>query len=337
MSSIDSTSAPVQIPPATRKPSIKKPDNEPLGTNNKRKAEDDLSRPGEKVSKVVVSQSRKPAPGNATTTSTPQSMKGKQSDGSGLEKKKDGPQTLNPTPSSSKPPKKGSFADIMARGKQQVTQIGTINHKPKEKLGNKKELATERELAKNKALKSQTNKGGIASKGIDRNGSAARGSDMASKKHMNSGKGLDKNSKPAGYQGTGKSASKGQPVSGYSGTAKPKPGYQGTSKGSGTAVSRNKPHYSDSDRPLPKGSSTSRGRARDDYDEPDEYESEDPYDYASEDYSDMDAGFDDMEEEDAMAERLARKEDAKEQAELERLKREKERKKAMLAGGKSKR
>lgn len=328
LSSIDSPSTPVQIPQVTRKPPVKKPEDAPLGTSTKRKAEDDLSRSVEKVSKVIVPQPRKLAPENGTKPMVPsQSAKTKPTSDSSLQKRID---NLGPNSASSKAPKKGSFADIMARGQQkQPTQIGTINHKPKEKLLGKKDLAVEKELAKKKGLKGQ----------VPKVGNMTQGNDITQKKPMNNGKGGDKSVKPAGYQGTGKPASKAPNPPGYSGTAKPKPqsGYQGTMKGSGGAAVRNKPYYSDSDQPRPKNAPASRGRARDDYDEPDEYESDDHYNYNSEDYSDMDAGFDDMEEENLMAERIAKREDAAEQAELDRLKRDKDRKKATLGGGKGKR
>ena len=226
------------------------------------------------------------------------------------------------------PPKKGSFAEIMARAKQnQGGQIGGITHKPKDKLPSKKELVAEKELFKK-----------MPSKGVNGKDPLVRKTnELTLRNAPHEAKASEKGTKPSGYQGTSRSANKAAVVPGYRGTAKakPRPGYQGTTK---AAASSKKAYHSDPEQPRRKTKSKPtldrRRRASYDEEESEGQDSEDPYTYASEDYSDMDAGFDDLEEEDEEAARIARKEDAMEQARLDRLKQDKEKKKAALTPGK---
>ena len=133
--------------------------------------------------------------------------------------------------------------------------------------------------------------------------------------------------KKAGDQGPAKVSDK----SGYQGTMQP----SSTSRYTGTARPQT-PNTKAVTNTRDSASTRSNQMAsqRKHYDESDDNESDDGYDYASEDFSDMDAGFDAMEEEEVQAAKVARKEDAAEQAELDRLKREKDRKKMLLAKGK---
>ena len=230
------------------------------------------------------------------------------------------------------PPKKGSFAEVLARAKQNQGPpvVGIIKHKPKEKLSAKKEIALGKELAKKNPPKTDSGKGNLMK----------NTSELAIRNARQGVKNGDKGTKPSGYKGTSRPANKLSSSKAYQGTAKAKPtaSYQGTMKSSTTYKPSERKYHSDSEPTRSKLQPSSKHRRKEEYsdEESEGYGSEDGYTYASEDYSDMDAGFDDLEEEDELAARLARKEDAKEQARLEQLKREKERKKAAMMQGKSK-
>ena len=218
-------------------------------------------------------------------------------------------------------PKKGSYQEIMARSNS-AAQVGTLTHKPKtkERLSTKRELQLQKELAKQ-------NKNGARRNLAARPRHEARGAaPVLNKSH--SGKAPEKSSKPVGYQGTAKP----KPQISYQGTAKPNPltsTYKGTAI-PGKDAQRNRPYDSAPDQARSKPLAPQRKRPHSDIESEMEEASDDGYTYASSDYSDMDAGFDDVDEEEAAAERQAKKEDVWEQRRLEELARQKAQRKNRL-------
>lgn len=193
-----------------------------------------------------------------------------------------------PTGDALKAPKKGSYAEIMARAKANKSKpaVGTISHKPKEQiaLSYKKELKLKKKAIKDKKL-------GI--KDSNRPGSSGSLS-----------------SSPA----AGTVANKKIAAPAYKGTAKPKPQvpqptYKGTMK---TASSTAKlPTTRDRDA-SPRKTRYDEYAATDEDDLDDVEEDE----YGSDGSDDMEAGFTDVEQEETVAEKAARKED-EEQARLD--------------------
>ncbi|MDI1491363.1 MAG: hypothetical protein OHK93_002572 [Ramalina farinacea] len=204
--------------------------------------------------------------------------------------------SLAPAEGAPKPPKKGSYKEIMARAQaaaaaQPKAAIGSISHKPRSKL----EMSFKQEQKmKKKALRDK--KLGVT-KGENRPSSSdGRGSGDI----------------------PGKPVKKRAPQPTYTGTAKPRPqpSYKGTM---GTAPSVKKA----SAKPPPKRN-TNEYAATDDELESDDAGEDDGQGYSEEDSDDMEAGFSDVEQEESLALRSARKED-EEEARLEaRLKKEKE-------------
>ena len=198
-----------------------------------------------------------------------------------------------------KAPKKGSYAEIMARAnatQSKAPVIGVISHKPKDQMpiSYKKELKMKKKALKNKKLGIKTS---------DRPSSSGSMS-----------------SSPA----PGTFDAKKHPEPTYKGTAKPpkpQPTYKGTMAPTSTAV------------PKPTKVKPSKSRydeyAATDEDDLDDIEEDE---YGSEEGSDdMEAGFSDVEQEESAAARAARKED-EEEAKLEaKLKTEKEERKKRLA------
>lgn len=213
------------------------------------------------------------------------------------------------TPASEAPkaaPKKGSYAEIMARAKAAQTAssaVGVIKHKPKEKVSEKKELL----LAKK----------GLSAKG--KNGPKPR---------QHGGSPDSKSSSPAPRLPTSKKSSEkklAQPA--YKGTAKPVPAYRGTMKAVPSTASSHK-ITSRAHSSTAKSRHDRHASSEDDIIDDEEIE-EDEDDYP-ESESDMEAGFSDVEEEEQMAVKAAKKED-NEQARIEdQHKREKEDRRRML-------
>ena len=216
------------------------------------------------------------------------------------------------TSSAKAPPKKGSFAEIMARAEKEKrtaasAPVGVIKHKPKEKLSAKKEI-----LMRKKGIP-------VRGKADDKLKTTSRGSGNPS----TSGTADNVN---------GKSKTKHVSATGYTGTAKPKPqpSYKGTMK----REMDSKPLHrkdkfvvadeSDDGRPHSKKSLSSRRRELDSEDE-EAYGMDDEEDFDSgAESSNMEAGFSDVEEEDERAAKLAKQEDQKELSILDQKKREKE-------------
>ena len=326
LSSIDGGASPIPVPEVRRPaPFSKKPDNYPATsiTGGKRKAEDDIKRPNDKISKSTIVRTEKST--LSPVLSKPSPLKTKIVEGSSLQKGVNKPQTtVSPTTATaSNPPKKGSYQEILARAKQaQALQVGTIVHKPKEKLSSKKEIALQKELA----LKNRKGQKFPMSKSAP----GSKSNSPAPSKFNSDSRFNDKMGKPTTYQGT----SKPKPQPSYQGTAKSnvQTGYKGTMKAPiSSGATRKKGYDSEPEQIRPKNKVPARRREA--YsDEEEEDEDDDHYDYASEDYSDMDAGFEDVEEEDEKATRLARKEDAQEQHRLEEMKRQKEERRRRLVG-----
>ena len=198
-----------------------------------------------------------------------------------------------------KAPKKGSYAEIMARAnatQSKAPVIGVISHKPKDQmpLSYKKELKMKKKALKNKKLGIKTNDRPSSSGSLS--SSPAPGTTNA-KKHP----------EPT-YKGTAK-------------PPKPQPTYRGTMAPTSSA--------------LPKSTRVKPAKSRyDEYAATDEDDLDDieEDEYGSEEESDdMEAGFSDVEQEESAAARAARKED-EEEAKLEaKLKNEKEERKRRLA------
>lgn len=224
-----------------------------------------------------------------------------------------------PTADASKPvPKKGSYAEIMARATANSTpSVGMIKHKPKGAISAKKEI--------------QMRKKGLLPTVA---GSMKHGHNQASGKDR---KGLLPSS--VSLKGPGPSSQK-APRPSYRGTAapkpKPQPAYKGTMKPKSTIAdtARRKDPRSDRSR----SNSMNSARRRRDYeseDDEDNDQDEDEVDVVGDDEGidsdDMEAGFSDVEEEETAATRAARKEDERELKLENQLKREKEERKRRLA------
>ena len=289
----------------------------------KRKADDDIRRPVGKVQKMETQAANSSQPvtqpskssAAAPSMSNPKVVQnGRPIQNSATSTFKNGQPTPPPTSDPQKAPKKGSFAEIMARGKaaqSTLGQVGKIQHKKIEKMPSKRErVAT---LAQ---------KGKSIRKGLDPN-SKFRGTAQAQFQDGKDGV------KGSGKVGNGKASVEPEKkvkkaamaTTGYAGTARPKPGAsRPASRPSGASSSR------DRDRFQYRGSSR-----RDRYvsEEEEDEEMEEEVDYYS-DESDMEAAAFEVDEEEEAAARIARKEDAEALAEENRLKREKLEKKRRL-------
>lgn len=224
------------------------------------------------------------------------------------------------------PPKKGSYAEIMARAKTSqaaAAAVGVIKHKPKPKeaLSNKKEI-----LLRKKGLSSEKRarlKGALGRSMLNSNGSSLGSGSLGAPKSTDA-KNNTKDSS-GGYKGTA--------------TAKPQPSYKGTMKSVGSINSLGRKN-SDArgngkhvDRGVlnnryPASRETHKGGYASGEEDEDEEDNEDIMSDASTD--DMEAGFSDVEDEEIHASHFAKKEDD-EQARIEaQMKKEKEDRKRRL-------
>ena len=213
---------------------------------------------------------------------------------------------ITPTGDASKAPKKGSYAEIMARAKanQSKPPVGTISHKPKEQIAPsyKKELKLKKKAMKNKKLGIKDNSR-PGSSGSLSSGSPAPGS-IANKKIA----------APA-YKGTAKPKPQ-LPQPTYKGTMKPASSTTKTPDARTRDAHPRKPRYDE--------------YAATDEDELDDIEEDGEDDYGSDESDDMEAGFTDVEQEETVAEKVAKKED-EEQLRLEvKNKKEKEERRKKL-------
>ena len=244
---------------------------------------------------------------------------------------KNGQPTPPPQNEPAKPPKKGSFAEIMARGKaaqSTLGQVGKIQHKKIEKLPSKRERE---EMRTTKAHNLQKNLGPngkfrSAGQNLIKDG---RNLVKDSEKKVSNGKvGNGKvvsGKKFAETEAERKVKKAALATTGYTGTARPKPGAKVSSRPSASGSSR----YDRGDRYRNDryGSSSKRQS----YLSEDEEEEEEEEDYGSDVSSDMEAAAFEVDEEEEMATRIARQEDAEALAEENRHKREKEEKRRRLA------
>ncbi|KAE8316825.1 hypothetical protein BDV41DRAFT_573336 [Aspergillus transmontanensis] len=274
----------------------------------KRKAEELLQRPQKPLTQTSSKQplsrpmaaAAAPKPRPITTPAAKPAIKSSISTSSASQKA---------APVSSKPPPKGSFAEIMAKAKElqqkAPTQAGMFKHQavPKEKLSKMER--------KKRAMEAQ-----------------AKEKDARSAKKPGATFGPTTGSKAGGV----KPARKREPEElSYKGTARPTPSAAPEYRGTAGLPARSNPI----DR---KAQARSSKRSRmDEYlgtDEEDEGEYADDYDDFSDASSDMEGGFNDVEEEEAAALAAARKEDEEEwRAELaaKQAKLERQRKLSTLA------
>lgn len=212
------------------------------------------------------------------------------------------------------PPKKGSYAEIMARGQaaQKVLgQVGKIQHKKIEKPLSRRERE---ELRARRAGKIQ--KGLAPNSKFQRAGkpSTQEGKSTTSKRARASEPVAEKKVKKAALATTG-----------YAGTARPKAGSMGRSGSNSGSSSRHPDRY------YGREGSGYRGPRYADEDE-DEEDEEEGSGFESDVSSDMEAAAFEVDDEEELAERIARREDAEALAEENRLKREKaEKKKRLMA------
>ncbi|EAQ89244.1 hypothetical protein CHGG_05863 [Chaetomium globosum CBS 148.51] len=257
------------------------------------------------------------------------------------------PAPNRPSPTDSGPPKKRSYAEIMARAKansEHRESLGKIQHKTVERNMTMKER---KEMKVEDARKSKT---GTRKPTTARSGpTSASFRDVAKSPGARgglSGSANPKKTAPAEEKKVKKAA---LATTGYTGTARPRPGSSTVTKSG--AASRPSSEGRPRDRPRyggPVSSSRSRREEEDEMDDfivDDEDEDEAPgyntarqYRYDSyEEESDMEAGISDIEDEEQLADRQARREDLEQEALEKRLKREKEeRRRRFLEATKSK-
>jgi protein SPT2 len=215
----------------------------------------------------------------------------------------------------------------MARGKQnaeKMAQIGKIQHKRIEKPISKRERA-DLEAAKAAKMSKNIGPGGKFSntpgaKAINGKISAAGGSNGR----------MGRNGKAGPPEPQKKIKKAALATTGYAGTARPKPGAEPGQKPSHASSSRERDRYGRKLPPL--GSRHDRYDSYEDYEVEDDGEDDNQPDYASDVSSDMEAAAFEVDEEEELAGKIARKEDAEALAEENRLKREKaEKKKKLMA------
>jgi hypothetical protein len=213
-----------------------------------------------------------------------------------------------PVSTVAKAPKKGSYAEIMARAKAtepKAAAVGVISHKPKEKMqiSHKKEMKMQKKATMNKKLGIKDDEKRPSSSGSMSSGPAPGPTE--GKKVL----------QPT-YKGTAKPANLAKP-------AKPQPSYKGTMKPGGSTTQKSNQKDRDGRPSKPRYDEY----AATDEDDLDDVEANE---YGSDESDDMEAGFSDVEQEETIAIRTARKED-EEEARLEaQLKREKEERKKRL-------
>ncbi|KAL8295519.1 hypothetical protein RB597_009326 [Gaeumannomyces tritici] len=249
-------------------------------------------------------------------------------------------------------PKKGSFAEIMARAvkaQQSMGQVGKIQHKPLDKVppkrGDRPDSKADGSRDPRRKSKGQTALSAHGQRG-GMNGSAAKNGDRNTDRRRSPGPpasrtGASDKKEAAPAVEVKKVKKAAVATTGYQGTARPPPGAS-SKRGTGATVpaSGSARHSADQRRHVPFGGARSRSRRHDEYEEMDDFiddDEDDPeepgyrsnqYRYASEeDESDMEAGLSDIDEEEREAEILGRREDREQEALEQKLKREKEERK----------
>lgn len=245
-----------------------------------------------------------------------------------------GPSSGRPAPSAppKAPPKKGSFAEILARGQRaQVSmgQVGKIQHKKVEKALVKRPQpdapGPKAGLGKNKSVASRAYTG--TSKSIARNGVNGHKTSTLAGRQDARPMGKSKAKAAAEEEEASKKVKKAaQATTGYTGTARPKPGMtrKKDAPRGGALLNTSRP------------AASSRSRYEDDYDEElddfieyddDEDEGGPRHGYASDGSSDMEAGLDDIDLEERRADYIGRREDQEEERIERSLKQVKEERK----------
>ncbi|KAG5961692.1 hypothetical protein E4U56_003777 [Claviceps arundinis] len=306
----------------------------------KRRPDDDLRKGDSKAPRVVpsgaVSAKPKAPLGQYTGSARPSSTLGSKSASSVPNLAKDGvssrpSQTPAAAATTARPPKKGSFAEILARGQRAqavMGQVGKIQHKKVEKGAIKKsrdELPPPSTPAKGRAAVS----GGYA-------GTAKPAQRVGDKgvaaQPLAVGRGKGKAAAAAAVAEAAEAARKlkraASATTGYTGTARPKPDSQVRKKD----VPRGGALLTVPRHTIPKAK-----REEDDYDEElddfIEYDDEEDdaggprYGYASDGSSDMEAGLEDIDHEERRAEYIGRREDLEEERLEKTLKSAKEERK----------
>ncbi|RDW60187.1 hypothetical protein BP5796_11793 [Coleophoma crateriformis] len=285
----------------------------------KRKADNDLRQPVDKVQKMPtpaanssrpMSQPRPPTL-NTSMDRMKIGMNGRNSGSAQAAAPKSATPPVSATAPKA-PPKKGSFAEILARGKAaQATlgPVGKIQHKKIEKRPTKKEMEDA------KAQQAKNVRRGVERNGV--NGKSSKPGQGPSRDPREGTKKVD----PEPEKKVKKAATA---TTGYAGTARPKPG---------SSQSRPSPRYG-REEPRRNGSGSGYGGTSKRYtyvsDDEDDEDMEEEEDYASDVSSDMEAAAFEVDEEEELAARIARKEDAEALAEENRLKREKAERKRRL-------
>jgi protein SPT2 len=316
--------------------------NYPIATLPKRKADDQLRKPVDKMQRAEppAESSSRPAAQVARPSAVDFSMAKMKLGQNGRTTSvqsptatfKNGQPTPPPHSEPPKPPKKGSYAEIMARGKAaQATlgQVGKIQHKRIEKLPSK------REREEMKATKAQNLQKNLGTNGKFRTAGQHLLKDGRNGTRENDGK--VSNGKVATGKLSAESVAEKKvkkaatATTGYAGTARPKPGAKGPSRPSTSASSRydrGPDRYRDD---RYDSSSKRYTYASEEDDEEEEEEEEEEEGYGSDASSDMEAAAFEVDEEEEEAARIARREDAEALAEENRHKREKEEKRRKLA------
>lgn len=300
----------------------------------KRKTDEPLRKPVDKMQRTGMPaggpsrptiQVNKPPTVDPSVAKTKLGQNGRPSLQSPTATFKNGQPTPPPQTEPAKPPKKGSYAEIMARGKAaQATlgQVGKIQHKRIEKLPSKREREEMKAAKATKASNLQKNLGPngkfrTAGQALLKEGQ--KGGKESERKLSNGKVASGKMSAEAVAERKIKKAA--LATTGYKGTARAIPGAKGPSRPS-TSTSR----Y---DRGRDKYGSSSKYRSYPSEDDED-VEEEDEEDYGSDASSDMEAAAFEVDEEEEEAARIARREDAEALAEENRHKREKEEKRRRL-------
>ncbi|KAI6365174.1 hypothetical protein MCOR25_005468 [Pyricularia grisea] len=361
-----------------------------ININPKRKADDDLRNGGDKLARMTTSTAPRKVPvttSRSTTTAASPSVApvsrpvyqgtsdpNRRTPGStprisaGVGQSTASAQKPRPTPASARPatsvaapktaPKKGSFAEIMARAaKAQQSQgpIGKIQHKAVEKPPlNRQRTDPKLEATRGPSAngRDDVRGGSVAQKGRTAGPSVSRNGDRANGRIRSPGapgaRPTPNGKKESAVATEAKKVKKAAvATTGYQGTARPKP--NGAKKpGQVSTSSRNAGHRTAG----VNGSRDYRSR-QSRYYEDDEDDMDDFIDYdddeeengygrpryadASDNESDMEAGISDIDEEEHRAEILGRREDREQEALEQRLKRAKEERKQRLLESMSRR
>lgn len=221
----------------------------------------------------------------------------------------------SPAVGPAKPPKKGSYAEILARAKAaqaNLGKVGKIQHKAIEKGLNRRERQELKEQgSKSHRVSKRASQSSVRTHARDaRNGAREKNGKISSKEKGSAVP--EKKIKKAAIATTG-----------YTGTARPNPA------ATKTAISTAPSRAADKSGRGRSASDRRNTYASEDEDEDDEMDEEEDHDsYAS---SDMEADMFEVDEEEARAARIARKEDEEALRDEARHQRDKEEKRRRLA------